>query len=126
MKQLQERELKNITTKLLKNKNYQGNLLHAKSKYDGAERTEDLLEIFKQKYRGDTIQNMKKQTAVKYLEEKLDIMLPLDFEWDKLEKIINKAKTMEKEQAFEFWQGGINCTEEGGKSFEQYYNETYV
>ena len=69
---------------------------------------------------------MKKQTAVKYLEEKLDIMLLLDFEWDKLEKIINKAKTMEKEQAFEFWQGGINCTEEGGKSFEQYYNETYV
>ncbi len=30
-----------------KNKNYLGEMLHAKSKYDGAERTIDLLEIFK-------------------------------------------------------------------------------
>ena len=32
---------------------------------------------------------------------------------------------MEKKQAFEFWQGGINSTEEGGKSFDQYYKENY-
>ena len=38
---------------------------------------------------------------------------------------LKKALEMEKQQAFEFWQGGINCTEKGGKSFEQYYNETY-
>jgi len=31
-----------------KNKNANGDILHAKSKYDGAERTVDLLEIFKQ------------------------------------------------------------------------------
>jgi hypothetical protein len=30
-----------------KNKNVNGEMLHAKSKYDGAERTVDLLEIFK-------------------------------------------------------------------------------
>ena len=30
-----------------KNKNIHGDILHAKSKYDGAERTIDLLEIFK-------------------------------------------------------------------------------
>ena len=30
-----------------KNKNYLGEMLHAKSKYDGAERTIDLLETFK-------------------------------------------------------------------------------
>ena len=30
-----------------KNKNYLGEMLHAKSKYDGAERTVDLLEIFR-------------------------------------------------------------------------------
>ena len=30
-----------------KNKNYLGDMLHAKSKYDGAERTIDLLETFK-------------------------------------------------------------------------------
>jgi hypothetical protein len=29
-----------------KNKNYKGKMLHAKSKYDEAERTSDLLEIF--------------------------------------------------------------------------------
>lgn len=29
-----------------KNKNYKGEMLHAKSKYDGAERTIDLLEIW--------------------------------------------------------------------------------
>lgn len=40
---------------------------------------------------------------------------------DKAEELLE----MEKEQMFEFWQGGINCTEEGGKSFDQYYNETY-
>lgn len=27
----------------------------------------------------------------------------------------------EKEQMFDLWNGGINCTEEGGKSFDQYY-----
>jgi hypothetical protein len=32
---------------------------------------------------------------------------------------------MEKQQMFEFWNGGIDCTEEKGKSFEQYYKETY-
>ena len=32
-----------------KNKNYQGEMLHAKSKYDEAERTIDLLETFKLK-----------------------------------------------------------------------------
>lgn len=32
---------------------------------------------------------------------------------------------LEKQQAFEFWQGGINSTEEGGKSFDQYYKERY-
>jgi hypothetical protein len=36
-----------------------------------------------------------------------------------------KEKAKERQQAFEFWQGGIKCTEEGGKSFDQYYNETY-
>lgn len=36
-----------------------------------------------------------------------------------------KEKEKERKKAFEFWQGGIKCTEEGGKSFDQYYNETY-
>jgi hypothetical protein len=36
-----------------------------------------------------------------------------------------QAKEIEKKQAFQFWQGGMKCTEQGGKSFEQYYNETF-
>jgi hypothetical protein len=47
-------------------------------------------------------------------------------EWFKEQAIVLKeAKEMEREIAFEFWQGGIKCTEEGGKSFDQYYNEKY-
>jgi hypothetical protein len=41
------------------------------------------------------------------------------------EESFEKAKQMEKEQMFEFWKGGQDSMEEGGKSFEQYYNETY-
>ena len=40
-------------------------------------------------------------------------------------ELVEQALAMEKEQMFELWNGGINCTEEGGKSFDQYYNETY-
>lgn len=36
---------------------------------------------------------------------------------DKAIKLLEK----EKEQLFEFWNGGINSTEEGGKSFDQFY-----
>jgi len=42
-----------------------------------------------------------------------------------LDNIFEQAKEMEKQQAFQFWQGGMKCTEQGGKSFEQYYNETF-
>jgi hypothetical protein len=35
-----------VATYTEKNKNYKGKMLHAKSKYDEAERTSDLLEIF--------------------------------------------------------------------------------
>jgi hypothetical protein len=63
---------------------------------------------------------MEKQTAVQWLIEQKR----------KFHAIINddleKALAMEKEQAFEFWKGGIACTEEGGKSFEQYYTQTFT
>ena len=39
--------------------------------------------------------------------------------------ILHQAIEMEKQQAFEFWQGGIACTEEGGKSFDQFYADKY-
>ena len=39
--------------------------------------------------------------------------------------IIEQAKEMHKEEILEAWNGGINCTEENGKSYDQYYNETF-
>ena len=59
-----------------------------------------------------------KQTAVEWLynlskQRELDIF---DLE---------QAIEIEKEQMFELWNRGMYCTEEGGKSFDQYYNETY-
>lgn len=59
-------------------------------------------------------------TAVQYLVDQVEQfigLIPVD--------VIEKAKEMERQQSFDFWQGGIKCTEEGGKSFDQYYNETY-
>jgi len=31
-----------------------------------------------------------------------------------------------EEKLLEYWNGGIKSTEEGGKSFDQYYQETFV
>jgi len=36
-----------------------------------------------------------------------------------------KAEEMHKKELLEYWQGGINCTEFRGKSFDQYYQETF-
>lgn len=60
----------------------------------------------------------KKQTAVDWLEKlyKEGILIPKSFE---------QAKAMEKQQMLTFWNGGINCTEENGKSFDQFLEETY-
>jgi hypothetical protein len=46
--------------------------------------------------------------------------------WNQIIQITELAKELEKQQAFEFWKGGIACTKGGGKSFEQYYNETFT
>jgi len=61
-------------------------------------------------------------TSIKWLEEKFKIYLP-SIHQKGLENAFEQAKEMHEKEAFEFWNGGINSTEEGGKSFEQYYNE---
>jgi hypothetical protein len=64
---------------------------------------------------------MEQQTAVEYLFEQL-WNTPIDkFTWN---AILEKAKKIEEQQMFEFWNGGINCTE-GGVCFDQYYNKHY-
>jgi hypothetical protein len=42
-----------------------------------------------------------------------------------LENLFIQSKEMHENEAFEYWNGGIKSTEEGGKSFEQYYQETF-
>ena len=44
------------------------------------------------------------------------------FIWHK-EDVFRQAKAIEKEQAFEIFKAGQNSMEEGGKSFEQYYEQ---
>jgi hypothetical protein len=65
---------------------------------------------------------MEQQTPVEYLFEQLWETPKDKFTWH---SILKKAKEIEEQRMFEFWNGGIDCTEEGGKSFEQYYNETF-
>ena len=75
----------------------------------------------------------KKQTAVEYYANEYNKLLikKLSNEIDakqfdyRARALVEISKDMEKEQMLEMWNGGINCTEEGGKSFDQYYNETY-
>jgi hypothetical protein len=68
---------------------------------------------------------MSQQTAVEWLIEQLIKykLVPEGTHHDNV--LFNKAKQMEKEQLFEFFKAGQDSTEEGGKSFDQYYNETY-
>ena len=37
----------------------------------------------------------------------------------------NKAKEMQENECFEVFKAGQESMEEGGKSYDQYYNETY-
>lgn len=37
-------------------------------------------------------------------------------------KLKHEAINKEREMLYKFWKGGIDCTEEGGKDFEQFYN----
>jgi hypothetical protein len=66
-------------------------------------------------------------TAVEWLENKLDSILPLDFEWDKLNNIFKQAKEMEKEQIIEAYLNGYCDCEmlPMDSDAEQYYNETF-
>jgi hypothetical protein len=61
-------------------------------------------------------------TAVEWIIQQLPRNYRNNSDWY---KIFKQAKEMEKQQAFEYFKAGQDSTEEGGKSFEQYYTETY-
>jgi hypothetical protein len=62
-----------------------------------------------------------KQTAVEWLYERLERMIPRSalYDIDKRE-YFKQAKEMEKEQMVELWNKAVTC-----ELFEQYYNETF-
>jgi hypothetical protein len=66
---------------------------------------------------------MEKQTALEWLVYRLDIILPLDIEWDKLEKLFKQAKQMEMEQITDAWEDGKDSF--STRNAEEYYNETF-
>lgn len=65
-------------------------------------------------------------TAVKWLKTKIEEHGDPEFctiSWTDLDALINQAKQMEKEQAFQLFKAGQDSMEEGGKNFEQYYEK---
>lgn len=64
--------------------------------------------------------NQNKMTAVEWLEIQL---FKKQGKFNKSD--IDQAKAMEKEMYFQFFKAGQESMEEGGKGFDQYYNEIY-
>lgn len=62
---------------------------------------------------------MAQQTAVQWLQRQLNENYEIS------EVDIEQALQMEEQKAFEIFKAGQNSMEEGGKSFEQYYNKTF-
>lgn len=72
---------------------------------------------------------MEKQTAVEWLVENIDDLIPfIDVETsEKFSKLIVKAKEMEKVQTLLFAEGYDEYVFRGGSATaEQYYNETFL
>jgi ASC-1-like (ASCH) protein len=68
-----------------------------------------------------------KQTAVEWLVMQLEgeeSLVARIVGLKEYNQIVKQAKQMEKEHMLKFWKGGQDSMEEGGKSFEQYYEET--
>lgn len=71
---------------------------------------------------------MKQQTAVEWLEDRLDNLLELyASEWDKVSNLINQAKAMEKQQIETAYNAGLEyvCKYDDPETGELYYNETF-
>jgi hypothetical protein len=78
--------------------------------------------------------NNKQQTAVELFAEQIrNYKTPLNMggvyfvliHQDMINRFEQQAKEIENAKAFEIFKAGQNSMEEGGKGFEQYYNETY-
>jgi hypothetical protein len=70
---------------------------------------------------------MKNQTAVEWLQLKLNSVKPTDFcSIEKIKDWVNEAKAMEKEQIIEANNIGYSaCKRHSDETAEQYYTSTY-
>ena len=69
-----------------------------------------------------------KQTAVDWLEDRLDNLLELyASEWDKVSNLINQAKAMEKKQIETAYNAGreFGCKHDDAVNGEEYYKQTF-
>jgi len=65
------------------------------------------------------------KTAVEWLKYELDTELELyNSQWDKINKILEQAKEMEKQQIINAW-NDVKICDSGYKDAQQYYNETF-
>jgi len=73
--------------------------------------------------------NNKQQTGLRFfLMGLIDLEIGKGISTDKvieLHYLFDKAKEMDKVQAFKIFKAGQDSMEQGGKGFDQYYNETY-
>lgn len=66
----------------------------------------------------------KKQTAVQWLELRLEKFLELyPSKWDMFDNAIKQAKELEKQQIIDAWAHGVFA--KNSDTAEQYYSETY-
>jgi hypothetical protein len=68
--------------------------------------------------------NEKEMSAVEWFNDEIFIHLNFDQRLY-LKDIYKKAKEMEKLKAFEIFKAGQDSMEEGGKGFEQWYEQKY-
>jgi hypothetical protein len=80
------------------------------------------------------MENNKQQTAVEWFAEKIrNYKTPLNMAGvefilihkDMINRFEQQAKEMDKVQAFEIFKAGQDSMEQGGKGFEQHYEQTY-
>ena len=68
-----------------------------------------------------------KQTAVEWLYQELDNILPEMYpsEWDKFKIAVNKAKEIEKEQIMDAYMEGGDWESLPQPRFDNYFNQTF-
>jgi len=71
------------------------------------------------------MEHMAKQTAIDFLLSELRTYVLKKNDIRLVRPCIDQAKRIEKEQALQTFKAGQDSMEEGGKSFDQWYETTY-